>query len=235
MIKHGSRLDNFFKNIDFEESTHKYTYDGIEVDKSATQIVSNFSDKFDADKMSKLVALKEGVTQEEILDRWNKIRDDSCTLGTDVHLFGEEYMFNRELEPKNGYEEAVVSFWKSVPFFIKPVKSELKMYHVKYGFCGTADIILYNPYESTFIIADYKTNKDLFKNYKGKTLLPPFEELLDSPYNKYQIQLSIYQLMFEQTGLEVSDRWIIWLKPDGTFEKYSTDNYTEELTNTLGK
>ena len=79
------------------------------------------------------------------------------------------------------------------------------------------------------LIPTHNTNEDLFKNYKGKTLLEPFEDLLDSPYNKYQLQLSMYQLLFEQCGFEVESRRIIWLKPNGTFEIFKTKDYTEVL------
>ena len=100
---------------------------------------------------------------------------------------------------------------------------------------GTSDIILFNNKTGKFIIADYKTNEDLFKNYKGKTLLAPFEDLLDSPYNKYQLQLSMYQLLFEQCGFEVESRRIIWLKPNGTYENFKTEDLTQKLLKELTK
>ena len=94
---------------------------------------------------------------------------------------------------------------------------------------GTADIILYNTKTNKFIIADYKTNIDLFKNYKGKKMLIPFQDKLDMPFSKYELQLSFYQNLFEQCGYEVEDRKIIWLREDGTFEVYKTEDLTEKL------
>ena len=85
------------------------------------------------------------------------------------------------------------------------------------------------------LIPTHNTNKDLFKNYKGKTLLAPFENLLDSPYNKYQLQLSMYQLLFEQCGFEVESRRIIWLKPNGTYENFKTEDLTQKLLKELTK
>ena len=85
------------------------------------------------------------------------------------------------------------------------------------------------------LIPTHNTNKDLFKNYKGKTLLAPFEDLLDSPYNKYQLQLSMYQLLFEQCGFEVESRRIIWLKPNGTYENFKTEDLTQKLLKELTK
>ena len=85
------------------------------------------------------------------------------------------------------------------------------------------------------LIPTHNTNEDLFKNYKGKTLLEPFNNLLDSPYNKYQLQLSMYQLLFEQCGYEIESRRIIWLKPNGTYENFKTEDLTQKLLKELTK
>ena len=85
------------------------------------------------------------------------------------------------------------------------------------------------------LIPTHNTNEDLFKNYKGKTLLEPFSNLLDSPFNKYQLQLSMYQLLFEQCGYEVESRRIIWLKPNGVYENFKTEDLTQELLKELTK
>ena len=61
-------------------------------------------------------------------------------------------------------------------------------------FGGTADIILYNTKTNKYIIADYKTNEDLFKNFKGKKLNGVFSKHLENGYNKYQIQFSLVLL-----------------------------------------
>ena len=109
------------------------------------------------------------------------------------------------------------------------------MFSEELGIAGTADIILYNTKTNKFILADYKTNEDLFKNFKGKKLLAPFDNLLENSFNKYQLQLSMYQLLFEQCGYEIESRRVIWLKPDGSFENLKTEDYTHILKNELTK
>ena len=101
------------------------------------------------------------------------------------------------------------------------------MYHKEELYAGTADGTLYNTITGKYILIDYKTNIDIFKNYKGQTMLAPFEHLLDSPFNKYQIQLSYYQILLEQiSGIEVSSRKLVWLRPTGEYELYDTENFT---------
>jgi len=107
------------------------------------------------------------------------------------------------------------------------------MYHFKHLFAGTADIILFDTKTQTYIIADYKTNKDLLKNYKGKTMLGPFSHLLDNPLNHYAIQLSYYQLLLEQVGVKVSKRIIIWLGLDGNYQLFNTEDVTDILKQQL--
>lgn len=58
------------------------------------------------------------------------------------HLFGELYPFNRDLEPKSGFEKAIVKFWNDLPDFIIPVIMECRMYHKELMYAGTLDILL---------------------------------------------------------------------------------------------
>jgi hypothetical protein len=223
---------SFFANLDFNAEEHLYKYDGKSLI-SVSGVIKKFTEPFDADKIAGFVAKKrsreEGrkVTKAEILQEWEDMKNHACDQGTSVHNFGENY--TKDSKPTNGFEIAIESFWKSLPEHIVPFMFELQMFSEKLGIAGTADIILYNIKTGKFIIADYKTNKDLFKNFKGKKMLKPFTNLLDSPFNKYQIQLSMYQHLFEQCGFEVEKRVVIWLKPDATFETYETENLISKI------
>jgi hypothetical protein len=224
---------SFFKDLDFNEKHHQYFVKGERIKLSVSGIIKKFVEPFDTEKISRRVAAKRGVNQDEVFKEWDNAKNKACKKGTKVHLFGELYPLNRHLKPRNKFEEAVVKFWNDVPSTIIPVVMELQMYHKDFMFAGTADILMYNTVTDTFIIGDYKTNKDLFKNYQGKKMLSPFGDLLDCPYNKYQLQLSFYQILFEQLGLKVSSRKLIWLRPTGQYELYNTEDYTGILKDYL--
>jgi len=234
MINIINNVKDFFKEIKFNEETHTYTKDKKRLT-PVSYVLKNFVEEFDSDKMSGLVAIKRGVSQSVILQEWEDNKNKACELGTKVHLFGEKYCRDRDLKPTNGYEEAIVKWYKTVPNFIEPLFLELQMFSDALGIAGTADMIFYNKNTGKFSIRDYKTNADLFKNYKGKKMLKPFDNLLDNPYNKYQLQLSLYQILFEQTGYEIESRALVWIKPNGTYEVYKTEDYTKQLLNVLGK
>lgn len=223
------KILNFFKELEFDEGRHLYTVNGGKINSSVSKIIKNFVKPFDTKGISTAVAKQRGISPEEVLREWKFISDTACNQGTRVHLFGEMYPFNRDLKPGDKFEEAIVKFWNDLPPHIVPVTMELRMYHKDYLFAGTGDILLYNILTGHYIIGDYKTNKDLFKNFKGQKMLGEFSDLLDMPLNHYQLQLSFYQILFEQIGLKVESRKIIWLLPNGEYEMYDTKDYTPEL------
>jgi len=230
MIK--DKLENihkFFEGLTFNEEKHQYKVKDISLKLSVSGVIKKFVTEVDFDEIALEQDAKHGMSEGTMKQLWEYNKEAACAFGTKVHFFGELYPFHRTLKPTNKHEEAIVKFWNDLPEHIIPVKMELQMYHKKFMFAGTADIILYDTIKKVFIIADYKTNKDLFKNFRKKTLLAPFNNLLDSPYSKYVLQLSFYQLLFEQTGYKVDSRRIVWLKPDGNYEMYLTDDYRKPI------
>lgn len=87
-------------------------------------------------------------------------------------------------------------------------------------------------YGDNFMVT-HNTNKDLYKNFMGKTLLYPFNELLDMPLSTYKLQLSLYQSCLEKIGLKVIARKLLWLKPDGTYDKINLEEYVGVLRDEL--
>ena len=89
------------------------------------------------------------------------------------------------------------------------------MYSPRLNYSGTGDIMLYNTRTGKVKIADWKTNRDLFNNFKGKRMLEPFEYLLDHAMNHYMLQLNLYKMLLEDmTGLKVEAMEVVWLKED---------------------
>jgi ATP-dependent exoDNAse (exonuclease V) beta subunit len=224
-----SKIEAYFRGLTFEEMQHEYSIENVGLP-SVSKLIKLFHKPFNAEVMSNYTAIKENTTQEQVLKNWDEIREEACNRGHRVHQFAEDFVYNNNIEPICGQEAAVVKFFAEIPEHIQIITVEPKMYHKTMMYAGTCDLLLYNRRTDKFIIVDYKTNKDIFKNYKGKTLSYPFDSLLDSPFNKYQIQLSLYQMLFEQTGFKVEERKLIWLLPDGEYKMYDTDDITKTLT-----
>jgi hypothetical protein len=219
-----NRIKQPFSTLSFAEKEHKYFVEEEPIKISVSGLISQYYEKFNAHEVSAKVSQRTGVPQTMILQDWLDINKESIERGHRVHSFGELYQFDRSLKPSCPQEEAIVKFWQEVPEHIIPVAAELRMYHFKELYAGTADIILFDTKTQTYIIADYKTNKDLYKNFKGKTMTGVFSHLLDCPLNHYVIQLSYYQILLEQVGVQVGRRVIIWLGLDGNYTLIDTED-----------
>lgn len=229
-----NQILEYFKDVTFDEEKHLYYVNGKKIKYSVSSIVSMFKPEFDAETVATRVALRENKTKEEVLASWAKLNNDACTLGTETHLFAENYAFTRQGTPVNGFQKAVVKFWDEMPDYIQPITTEIRMYHKKYPIAGTADLPLYNSKNNTIILADYKTNKDIFKSFPDIYLTKEFSHLIKNDYNSYQIQLSLYQMMLEQVpNVKVARRLLIWLLPDGTYKAYDTEDVSEILSKFL--
>ncbi len=187
------------QSIKFNTSSeHYYTVDK-EKYLNVSSIVSALSSRFDKDKISYYVARKEKKTQEDILDLWDIKRELAVTLGTAIHKAVELWIKYDEL-PKDKYLEKIV---KEFPLKREGLESEKIVYCDKLKVAGTADIIKGKE------LYDIKTTPELYKSY-GK-LLKPFDDLKDSPFNKYRIQLNIYRYLHKNINkvyiLQWTDKW----------------------------
>lgn len=219
-----SKLEWMFSDLIFEEGKHLYFVNGTNYP-SVSTLIKKHETPVNFKFLAKKIADKEGKTTEEVQESWDKIKEDACTLGTNTHSYAENY--DGIKEPENELEISVKKFLDELPEYYEIVFKEIRMYSREYRYAGTADLLLLDKRTNTLVIADFKTNKDLYKSYNK--LLAPFQKLEQNNFNKYQFQLSYYQIMIEQSGYDVSNRVIIWLKRDGTYEIISTKDYTKEL------
>ena len=198
-----------------------------------------------------------GLTKEEILAQWAVKSGHACEYGTEVHAFGESMFYYMTGEPekilpecmdkfKNGFpcptnphEEAIVKFWDDLPENYVPVLAETKVFN-RNGtpYAGTFDILFYyvdekNPHKSGLVIFDYKTNEDLYKNFRGQKLLWPFNDMLDMSESYYTLQLGCYQIPLENLGFDVIARRLIWVKPDGTYDSIRIKDVSDRIREAL--
>lgn len=167
-----TEIIDYFKEIKFDEASHSYTVKGKNL-KPVSYVLKDFQEPFDEQKMAFLVAKKKGISVKEVLNDWHKKRDDSCELGTKVHLFGERFALDKTLKPSNGYEEAIAKYHLSLPEYIRPLCLELQMYSNDWGIAGTADLLFYNTKTDEIHLRDYKgldVNTPIFTENGWKTM-----------------------------------------------------------------
>lgn len=229
-----SMLNSFFEGLVFEEDGHKYLYNNQKIAFSVSDMIKRYCVPFDRKGKALSSAKRRGISVEEILKEWDAKTKEACKRGHKAHKFSELYAFDRTLVPEDNYEKAALKFFNELPPHIKIISNETKMVHKKYLFCGTDDLLLYNEQNGNIIVGDFKTNADLTKNYMGQRMLSHFKHLLDTPFNKYQIQLSFYQILLEQVEqMKVAKRKIIHLRASGEYFVYDTQDFTEYLIKDL--
>lgn len=236
----ATTLKNTYSDMSFDKLSHTYTYKQRKLTPTSNK-VKEFVEPFDTKGIVKAFALKNNLKPIDVEKMWTDGAKVACDYGTAIHDFGERYAIAKFINhtdlsvfiPSNAHETAVIKFWNDIPRHIEVVCFELRMYSAIYGFAGTCDILLRNKNTGKLILSDYKTNKDLFKNFRKKTMLSPFNFLLDMPFNHYQLQLCFYQLLLEEQGYEVEERHIVWLLPDGTYKLYKTKDFTKTLKTQL--
>src|SRR5687767_1289149 len=218
------RIDAMFSDLIFDEQRHLYFVKDRRLPSVSSKVESH-AEKFDVNKWAPICARREGITEHEIRHKWQTINKDACDLGHETHDYLEH--FNGLKTPSTPQEKAGIKFLTDYLNDYRIVRREIRMYSRKYWYAGTADLLLYNIRTGEFALADYKTNRDLFKGYGF--LLPPFQYLECHPYNKYQLQLSYYQLLLKEISINITRRMVIHLKADETYKVYDTYDFTPQI------
>lgn len=114
-------MKDIYKNVHlyFDEGPHKYTDSNGREYISTTTIIGRYAPKFDSKYWARKKAKEQGVTEKQILEQWDKIKNEACERGTDTH---------------NGLENAI----KDVSQFKEAIRY---LYQAETGRCITvADI-----------------------------------------------------------------------------------------------
>ena len=187
----------------FTPQSHQYfnDYTGEEYI-SSSGVLAQFKPKFDSDKWSKIVADREKVSQAEILARWDKIKTDACTKGTNIHKLIEVY-FTENLNDGSVNLGNFIKLFDTIRVNRSKINAEKLVYNHQYKIAGTSDII--EDCGSYFNVYDYKTNARFrYTNKYNEYMLEPMCHLLVCEYNTYSLQLSLYAYMYSMmTGKHI--------------------------------
>lgn len=202
------------KKVRFDNSNHTYVKNGKKLI-SVTTFISQFKNEFDSDYWSKKIAIKENKTQEKILSEWQLKAKKSCEIGTAIHKIFEDYIENKY---SIVFGEITFDFMdleeEYLPMFILKSKVAIKFIndffitgrliavyseHIVYNdfLAGQVDLICKDK-DDNYYILDFKTNDKIEINSFGKKLKGKLNEIPDSTFYHYCLQLSIYKQMFNK-------------------------------------
>ena len=203
---------NETNNISFDEGPHIYTIKGKSDYESVTTWVHKQFEEFDADKIiNNMMKNSEkwrlnkyyGMTKQEIIDMWNKNRDDAADAGTKLH-YSIEYFYNHNenmiMKPNvetttqdtmdhsrpewlddlicNSIEyEYFLNFHKDHEY-LTPYRTEWMIYDEELKLAGSIDMV-FEELDGSLSIYDWKRCKEIVKT---------------SRYNKYSTNETINYL-----------------------------------------
>jgi hypothetical protein len=194
-------------NVSFRKADHIYIVDGTPLD-SVTTFVKNCFPEFNSEFHAKRKAEALGITKEEVLEMWDKKGRESREQGTTMHEKIESYYLGKSVSTDTTFELFKIFANKIT---LKPFRTEWAVYDWDQKIAGTIDFVDYQNGE--YIIYDWKRSDKLIaknglpiKNSQyGVKALPPIENLDDSPYYHYALQLSLYKYILEKNyGITVS-------------------------------
>lgn len=195
----------------FDPSTHVYRNPfTLQEYISTTKLISKFKKPFNLEEISKRIADKEGVTQEEIKAKWKKLNDESKVYGQKIHSAIEEYNKTKTVSEEH---EDVIEAYKNLKIIDEKdnLLVEEKIYNHIFKVAGTADIIRLED-GGGFSVFDIKTNKkfNLFNQY-SEYLLHPVSHLTACEFTTYSLQLSLYAYMYQgMTGRNINQLGVFY-------------------------
>ncbi len=138
------------------------------------------------------------MTKEEIIDKWEINRDECASLGTHMHLCIENTLNNLDVVNDTIEYKYFQKFWRD----FQSKYSNFKIYRTEQTIfdedfrkgaacCGSVDAILKDD-KNNFIILDWKRSKEIKYKNPFQKMKYPFNDLDDTNYNHYRLQLSIY-------------------------------------------
>jgi hypothetical protein len=220
--------------IKFDPVNHKYTniYTNEEYT-SVTRFLHQFKAKFNADEAAKRVALREGCSVQDILDRWKAENLKSQEFGTNIHQVIEKFLIEGEYEPEN--TTLCKEFKKIFPLRKRDGLEIEKITHLhEYKIAGMADIIA--PYKEYFDVYDLKTNKviNYFSKY-GEYMASPLQHLPSCEFTLYSLQISLYAYAYSQmTGRKFRQAAIFyWDRDAQTFSRIPVMYLKKEIEQLL--
>ena len=196
--------------IKFNSEDHSYKDENGLKFTSVTELIGNFKEPFDADKIaekcSKGRGKWKGIPPEEIKAIWDKEKDRACELGNWYHDQREMDVRGCDTLEKEG---------RVLPIFNPIEKDGIKIAsnqrlsegiypeHLVYlksaHICGQIDRL--EVIDEYVNIIDYKSNKEIkmesYVNWEGisKKMSDPIAHLEDCNFNHYALQMSLYMFM----------------------------------------
>lgn len=212
----------------FNEEEHTYHVGEQELT-SVTKFVSWFFPEFDQETISRRVAQKRGVTQQEILDEWTEI----SSKGTLVHEEIENFVLGNINITHNKSLQGVKFCEKMVTDTRVKLVPEWRIHSSKLRLAGTIDLYCKGLKDGLSFIYDWKTNDKLSEQGYGYGVKESTKHIPNSKLHKYYLQLNTYAyILKKEHNIILEDMIIVHLKDD-SFRGIIVPDMQEDVKNMI--
>ena len=228
--------DPYFR---FNEDEHSYYYGWQKLQGATGWIHKNFVHEFDEDFYSKKVALREGVSQEEILEKWAVKNKFARDLGHCVHDFIENYIQDSNHPMPVGPEGSMGMILQWIMWYNSVMRPKRKNLFPEvrlnglpsFPNAGTADDPFWSIAKNGVVVNDWKTNEKFTTDddFAYNQLKYPFHNFKENKHNIYSIQISLYRLMLEANGIPTVGGMITWIPRKGAPQVFETKDFRGKL------
>lgn len=197
--------------IEFHPEPHHYILAGEKLE-SVTSRIHRWFPQFDAEAVARRKAEREGLHVETLLQLWERKRNQAASFGTKIHLMAERIIQagdDRAADglPENDRERRYLDAIKAAMDRVRPaydfVETEKIVFSPELKVAGTIDILLRSKRTGEWVVADWKTNKEIrFKAFREEMGLGPCGQLPNCNFAHYSLQTSAYgELLARETYL----------------------------------
>lgn len=200
--------------IEFHPGPHQYLLEGEPL-VSVTTLVNRWFPKFDSEAVAKKKADREGTSYLALLAEWEKRRDEAASFGTKTHLMADRIL--QESDPdaadelaETDREKAYLAAVKAALLRIAPaydvIESEKIVFSPERRVAGTIDLLLRSKTTGEFVIADWKTNKEIkYQGFGQEMGLGHCAHLPHCNFSHYSLQLAAYGQLLQSEGYLAPD------------------------------
>lgn len=196
--------------IHFDPEPHAYLF-GDETLTSVTTLIKKYFPQFDAPAVAARKAAREGVTVEELLAKWDRRRDEASTFGSKVHQMAEliiqagvdlgaaDHLAVTEREKT--YLTTLKAALTRIGKFYDFVDCEKIIFSPGRKIAGTIDLLLRNKSTGAYVIADWKTNREIRQAaYRDEVGHDICRTLPNCNFIHYSLQLCAYRELLVSEG-----------------------------------
>lgn len=215
------------KRIVFDEGPHVYYIDGDDSFTSCTTWNHSHFPHFNADKIIKNMMRSKkwpnskyfGMTPDAIKALWSENGRLASEAGTKMHYDIECYYNNMEVE--NTSVEYLYFKKFREDFNLKPYRTEWMVWDKELKIAGSIDMLFEDEHKN-LLIYDWKRCRQIKMANKWQSSTNPiFDDLPDTNFWHYSLQLNIYKYLLEKNyGKKVQGLFLVFLHPENKNSNY---------------